>query len=125
MSSGADPDVPGVEVAQVIETILSLSEQLMAGDDPRMAGQVRELLEAVDLLHRAALERILATARDWRGDIFVDALTADPVTAALLDAYDLLPSADRPGPAGEAPPGPGGERTGTEVPVRLTARPIR
>lgn len=83
-------------VEETLGRIAALAEEL--ADDPR----VGELLDWVDAFHREGLGRVVEMARDWRGDIFVEALAADEVAGHLLAAYGFAPGDQAVAPGGGA-----------------------
>jgi hypothetical protein len=94
------------ELLDRLEELLSRMDEL---DEPTR-GEVFELLDGFDAVHRMALEHLA----DRLGQNELSELRTDPVLAWLLDAYGLGPQpdsgaqADRPsGPARGAEPGPG------------------
>ncbi len=74
-----------LELGEVLERIAALAEELV--ENPR----VGELLDWVDAFHREGLGRFVELAREWRGEIFIEALAADAVAGELLGAYGLMP----------------------------------
>lgn len=75
-----------LELGQVLERIAALADEL--ADDPRVA----ELLDWIDAFHREGIGRLVELAREWRGEIFIEALAADAIAGELLGAYGLTPS---------------------------------
>lgn len=72
----------------VLERIAALAEELV-GDE-----RVGELLDWIDAFHREGLGRVVELARQWRGEIFIEALVADETAGVLLGAYGLGPGDD-------------------------------
>ncbi|MHB1712641.1 MAG: hypothetical protein ACYCV7_14795 [Acidimicrobiales bacterium] len=92
--SDQDPLLPtGSEMnyADMVARIIELAEELTDHRDPDVARHAEELLDWVDVLHREGLQRLVEMARQWRGEIFLEAAAADPVAGALLAAYGLNP----------------------------------
>ena len=73
---------------QILERIAALAEEL--DGDPRAS----ELLDWIDAFHRQGIGRLVELARQWRGEIFIETLVADPVAGELLAAYGLGPDHD-------------------------------
>ena len=71
------------EVEQLIGT-------LTAHSDPRVGETATALLDRIDLVHRAALTRLMGAIQSMAGEAFVNRLTADPAIRLLLMSYDLL-----------------------------------
>jgi Fe-S cluster biogenesis protein NfuA len=73
----------------VLARIAALAEELTAWGDPEVSGRVGELLDWVDAFHRDGLGRLVDMIRAWRGEIFLEAVAADPIAGLLLRAYGL------------------------------------
>ena len=58
--------------------------------DPTVGETATALLGRIDLVHRAALTRLMGAIQSMAGDAFVNRLTADPAIRLLLMSYDLL-----------------------------------
>ena len=71
------------EVEQLIGT-------LTAHTDRTVGETATALLDRIDLVHRAALTRLMGAIQSMAGDAFVNRLTADPAIRLLLMSYDLL-----------------------------------
>lgn len=69
--------------------IAELAEALLAHPDPEVAETVGELLDWVDAFHRDGVGRLVDMIREWRGEIFLEAVDRDPVAGQLLAAYAL------------------------------------
>lgn len=67
-----------------------LIDALEAHPDPSVGDQVRELLGAIDLVHRTALTHLVNGIQGMAGDAFLNRLTSDPAVRLLLMSYDLL-----------------------------------
>ncbi len=66
-------------------------ERLDAEADDAIRRTVYQVLDGVDALHREGLERLLTVVHDTGAADLLSRLAMDPVVAALLDLYDLLP----------------------------------
>ena len=73
-----------LEFAEVAERIAELAEVLV-GQNP----DVGDLLDWIDAFHREGIGRLVELVRQWRGEVFLDALADDPVVGTLLAAYGL------------------------------------
>lgn len=73
---------------QILERIADLAQEM--DSDPRAS----ELLDWIDAFHRQGIGRLVELARQWRGEIFIETLIADPVAGELLAAYGLGPDHD-------------------------------
>ena len=71
------------EVEQLIGT-------LTAHTDRTVGETATALLDRIDLVHRAALTRLMGAIQSMAGEAFVNRLTADPAIRLLLMSYDLL-----------------------------------
>ncbi len=75
---------------QLVLRIEELVSQLERMPDQKAAGQVRELLESIDLVHREALHRLLQMIQSRTPELF-PALLEDPAVQTLLLLYDFAP----------------------------------
>ncbi|MGH9124167.1 MAG: NifU family protein [Acidimicrobiales bacterium] len=73
----------------VLRRIGELTEELTNLPDPRTAEKVSELLDWVDAFHHAGLGRLVEMIRQWRGEIFLESVSADEVVGTMLAAYGL------------------------------------
>ena len=78
-----------LEFAQILPRIADLAEKLAEHDDTEVAETVVELLDWIDVFHANGVGRMVEMLRDWRGEILLEAVAADPVAGALLSAYGL------------------------------------
>ncbi len=74
---------------EVLGRIGELAEELTQHPDPRVVDQVSELLDWVDAFHRDGLGRLVEMIRSWRGEIFLESVSADDVVGTFLAAYGL------------------------------------
>jgi len=74
---------------QILFRIGELAEELSEHPDPAVAEKVGELLDWVDAFHRDGLGRLIEMTRQWRGEIFLEAVAGDPITGTLLEVYGL------------------------------------
>ena len=74
---------------QILYRIGELAEELTEHPDPAVADKVGELLDWVDAFHRDGLGRLIEMTRQWRGEIFLEAVAGDPITGTLLETYGL------------------------------------
>jgi Fe-S cluster biogenesis protein NfuA len=73
----------------VLARIGELAEQLTQHPDRQVAEQVTELLDWVDAFHRDGLGRLVEMIRSWRGEIFLESVSADELVGTFLGAYGL------------------------------------
>lgn len=73
----------------VLRRIGELAEELTTDSDPRISERVEELLDWVDAFHRDGLGRLIEMIRQWRGEIFLESVSADAVVGTFLAAYGL------------------------------------
>lgn len=78
-----------LEFEEVLPRIADLAEQLAEHPDPQTAETAVELLDWIDVFHANGVGRIVEMIREWRGDVLLDQVAADPVAGALLRAYGL------------------------------------
>ena len=78
-----------LEFEEVLPRIADLAEQLAEHPDPQTAETALELLDWIDVFHANGVGRIVEMIREWRGDVLLDQVAADPVAGALLRAYGL------------------------------------
>ncbi|MGH9127502.1 MAG: NifU family protein [Acidimicrobiales bacterium] len=74
---------------EVLSRVADLAEELTAWADPEVSGRAGELLDWVDAFHRDGLGRLVDMIRQWRGEIFLEAVAADPIAGVMLEAYGL------------------------------------
>jgi len=74
---------------QILPRIADLAESLAEHDDEAVASTVVELLDWIDVFHANGVGRMVEMLREWRGEILLEAVSADPVAGALLRAYGL------------------------------------
>ena len=78
-----------LEFDQILPRIADLAETLAEHDDKEVAETAVELLDWVDVFHANGVGRMVEMLREWRGEILLEAVAADPVAGALLNAYGL------------------------------------
>ena len=83
-----------LEFDQILPRISELAEQLAGHDDPAVSESVVELLDWIDVFHANGVGRLVEMLREWRGDVLLEAVAADPVAGQLLHAYGLGDTSD-------------------------------
>jgi len=78
----------------VLARIAELAESLTAPQTRPSSDEVGELLDWIDAFHRDGLGRLVEMIRAWRGEIFLESVSADPLAGLLLAAYDLGEAVD-------------------------------
>ena len=78
-----------LEFDQILPRIADLAETLAEHDDKEVADTAIELLDWIDVFHANGVGRMVEMLREWRGEILLEAVAADPVAGALLNAYGL------------------------------------
>jgi hypothetical protein len=68
--------------------IAELTDELLAASGPVMRVRVQELLDLIDAYNRDGVQRLLALIRNWRGEIFLDAVARDDVAGTFVARYD-------------------------------------
>lgn len=93
--NGAAPLVRATQLPPLEEVIARIGEHLDALDtlEEPQRQLVIELLDELDLLHRAGLERFVHQVNALGGRGLLPRLAADPTVHALLELYDLAPDA--------------------------------
>jgi Fe-S cluster biogenesis protein NfuA len=81
------------ELQKRMQRMWEMVEQLESTADPNVRAMARELLESLMALHGAALERILALAREAgeAGEIIIRKCGRDDLVSSLLLLYGLHP----------------------------------
>jgi Fe-S cluster biogenesis protein NfuA len=74
---------------ELLGRVGELAEELTTWSDPAVAERAGELLDWLDAFHRDGLGRLVEMIRAWRGEIFLEAVSADEYAGALLRAYGL------------------------------------
>ena len=83
-----------LEFDAVLPRIAELAEALTSHEDAATAATAEELLDWIDVFHANGIGRVVEMIREWRGDILLESLAADPIASSLLDAYGLGSGAD-------------------------------
>ena len=83
-----------LEFDQILPRIADLAETLAEHEDKEVANTAIEMLDWIDVFHANGVGRLVEMLREWRGDILLEAVAADPVAGALLNAYGLGDDAD-------------------------------
>ena len=78
-----------LEFAQILPLIGELAERLAEHDDKEVADTAIEMLDWIDVFHANGVGRLVEMIREWRGEILLEAVAADPIAGALLQAYGL------------------------------------
>lgn len=78
-----------LEFEEVLPRIADLAEQLAEHPDAATSEIAVELLDWIDVFHANGVGRIVEMIREWRGDVLLEQVAADPVAGALLRAYGL------------------------------------
>ncbi len=87
-------DSERLEFDEVLPRIAALAEALTANEDPATAALAEELLDWIDVFHANGIGRLVEMIREWRGDILLESIAADPIAGSLLRAYGLGSDAD-------------------------------
>jgi len=89
MTDEAGTEQDALSFGGVWGQIADLADELLAHPDPAIVSQVEELLDWVDVFHRDGLGRMIEMVRSWRGELFLNSLANDEITATLLAVYGL------------------------------------
>lgn len=93
MSAAGHPDAverAEIESPDLLTDVERLIGVLTSHSDPEVGKTTTELLEAIDVVHRTALTRLMGAIQSMAGDAFTNRLTGDPAIRLLLMSYDLL-----------------------------------
>lgn len=88
-------DVEQISYGEIMPRVGELASELLQHPDREVREKVEELLDWVDVFHREGLGRLVEMVRLWRGEIFLESVAEDEVTATFLWTYDLGESRDR------------------------------
>jgi len=121
----ASPSTPPADLAALGAWIDGLIQELAAHPDPAVGERAFALLDGVDVLHRAALGRLVALIEAPDGAAVWAQARHDPVIRAVLLLYDLVPqgatgSAEA---SGETPPAQP-SRPALVLPIRHEPAPV-
>lgn len=94
-------DIDQLGYEEIMPRVGELADELLNHPDDEVRGQVEELLDWVDIFHRAGLQRVVDLIKAWRGELFLEQAEKDEIMGPFLLAYDLNESADE-----EPPPEP-------------------
>jgi Fe-S cluster biogenesis protein NfuA len=86
MSMASEDDLT---YSEVLGRIGELAEELSEHPDRNVAEAVGELLDWIDAFHRDGLGRLVEMIRSWRGEIFLESVSADEIVGTFLGAYGL------------------------------------
>ncbi len=78
-----------LEFAEILPLIGELAERLAEHEDKDVADTATEMLDWIDVFHANGVGRLVEMIREWRGEILLEAVAADPVAGVLLQAYGL------------------------------------
>jgi len=78
-----------LEFDQILPRIADLAERLAEHENKDVADTAIEMLDWIDVFHANGVGRMVEMLREWRGEILLEAVAADPVAGALLRAYGL------------------------------------
>ena len=78
-----------LEFDQILPRIADLAERLAEHENKDVADTAIEMLDWIDVFHANGVGRMVEMLREWRGEILLEAVAADPVAGALRRAYGL------------------------------------
>ncbi len=87
-----DDHSPEDEFTSAAQQVAQLSQEFETLPYPNLRDKAANLLQAIDTLHRAPLERLVALIRDANQVELLDSLSKDPMVRQLFLLYDLLPA---------------------------------
>ena len=79
---------------EILDRVAQLAEDLLENPSESVRDGATELLDWLDAYHREGLGRLVEMIRDWRGEVFLEQVAADPVVGQLLATYGLGTDAD-------------------------------
>ena len=79
---------------EILDRVAQLAESLLEHPSEAVRDEATELLDWLDVYHREGLGRLVEMIRDWRGEVFLDQVAADPIVGELLATYGLGVDAD-------------------------------
>lgn len=98
-------NVDQLSYIEIMPRVGELADELLNHPDAEVRGQMEELLDWVDVFHRAGLERVVDLIKAWRGELFLEQAEKDEIIGPFLSAYDLNENEEAaPAPAPELPP---------------------
>lgn len=74
----------------LLEEVERLIAELESHPEESVRERVRDLLSAIDTVHRTALTKLVDAIRSMAGEAFINRLIADPGIRLLLMSYDLI-----------------------------------
>ncbi|MFN2606810.1 MAG: hypothetical protein ABR511_02760 [Acidimicrobiales bacterium] len=82
-------DIEQVPYPEVMERVGQLAESLLSNPDPEVRARAEEMLDWIDVFHREGLARLIDLIISWRGELFLETVSADDVAGLFLATYDL------------------------------------
>lgn len=83
------PEIEELSYNEIMPRVGELADELLSHPDFAVRGSIEELLDLIDAFHREGLGRLVEMIRAWRGEIFLETVSRDPVTGSFLFAYEL------------------------------------
>lgn len=97
-------DVDQLGYGEIMPRVGELADELLNHPDEDVREQTEEMLDWIDIFHRAGLQRVVDLVKAWRGEIFLDQAGKDEIIGPFLSAYDLNESEEEePEPEPELP----------------------
>jgi len=89
-ADGMEPaDALELAYGEILDRVAKLAQDLLESADEPLRARAEELLDWLDVYHREGLGRLVEMVRQWRGEIFLEQATLDPVVGDLLNTYSL------------------------------------
>ncbi len=82
-------DIEHKPYAEVMERVGELADSLLNNPDPKVAARAEEMLDWIDTFHREGLARLVGLIISWRGELFLETVSADEIAGVFLSTYDL------------------------------------
>lgn len=74
---------------EIMSHVGELVDEVLAYPDPTVGRQVEELLDWIDVFHREGLGQLIEMVRQWRGELFLEDASRNPIIGTFLETYDL------------------------------------
>lgn len=82
-------DIEQLAYTEIMPRVGELADELFQHPDDEVREGIEELLDWVDVFHRAGLQRVVELIKAWRGEIFLEQAETDEIIGPFLATYDL------------------------------------
>lgn len=80
---------------EILERVAALAEGVLNHPDDTVRRDVEEIIDWLDVFHREGVGRFVEMVRQWRGEIFLEQASIDPIVGELLATYSLGVDVDK------------------------------